>query len=373
MDEDISEFDLNPFSREKWIDERVLMRDHEYISCSDLNLFIGTWNVNGKPPPESVSDWFPFRKTNLNSTENQDKTPTENDEFDPDVIVIGFQELDDNPSSYIYATDLKEKEWEDAIYKSLNADQINYYKVASKQLVGMLIFIFIKPIVAERIKSISSCSLGLGALGILGNKGAVGIRIQIDDTPIVFINSHLIHDEINFSRRNEQFHEISERFEFNDFDPNFSKDENELYISKRRGLAFNGFKESEINFNPTYKFVIGTNEYSEKRTQSWTDRILWWTNKKYPSEYVSNINYLSQQNLAISDHKPVSATFKIKLIKIDKESQKKTVISVLKELDAVENELIPIAGISNHSLDFGMVEYQTGYNKTISILNNGNV
>eukprot|EP01060_Flectonema_neradi_P039892 TRINITY_DN8947_c1_g1_i1.p1 TRINITY_DN8947_c1_g1~~TRINITY_DN8947_c1_g1_i1.p1 ORF type:complete len:519 (+),score=96.14 TRINITY_DN8947_c1_g1_i1:107-1663(+) len=54
----------------------------------------------------------------------------------------------------------------------------------------------------------------------------------------------------------------------------------ELSHATACGQAFSGWKEMDINFPPTYKFIEGTNSYSTKRTPAWTDRILYWTGKR---------------------------------------------------------------------------------------------
>lgn len=68
------------------------------------------------------------------------------------------------------------------------------------------------------------------------------------------------------------------------------------------------------SFAPTYKFDRGTQQYdtSEKRRiPSWTDRILW----KQRGNLVQSLHYDSCPSISISDHKPVSASFLLKLSK----------------------------------------------------------
>jgi phosphatidylinositol-bisphosphatase len=68
------------------------------------------------------------------------------------------------------------------------------------------------------------------------------------------------------------------------------------------------------SFAPTYKFDRGTQTYDtseKKRVPSWTDRILW----KHNGGLVQPIHYDSCPSISISDHKPISASFVLKLSK----------------------------------------------------------
>ena len=44
------------------------------------------------------------------------------------------------------------------------------------------------------------------------------------------------------------------------------------------GRAFHELSEANITFSPTFKHVIGSDEYDTKRRPAWTDRILYRVN-----------------------------------------------------------------------------------------------
>ena len=105
--------------------------------------------------------------------------------------------------------------------------------------------------------------------------------------------------------------------------------------------VFTGLKEGPVNFRPTYKLEVGTNEYSASskkvRVPSWTDRILFRCNVTPQQTPNSNLNleegrstrvllpdpdgevddgeqlqvltYKSMEDLKQSDHRPVVAIF----------------------------------------------------------------
>lgn len=58
---------------------------------------MGTWNVNGKPPPTDpkiLREWL------------------ENEPDPPDVYAIGFQELDLSKEAFIFNETVREAEWQ---------------------------------------------------------------------------------------------------------------------------------------------------------------------------------------------------------------------------------------------------------------------
>lgn len=75
--------------------------------------------------------------------------------------------------------------------------------------------------------------------------------------------------------------------------------------------VFREFHEGPIQFPPTYKYDVGSDEYdtSEKaRTPSYTDRILW---RSIIPEIQSKQLYYGRAEVKTSDHRPVSAMFDV--------------------------------------------------------------
>jgi hypothetical protein len=86
--------------------------------------------------------------------------------------------------------------------------------------------------------------------------------------------------------------------------------------------VFKGFNESEINFQPTFKFDLGTSQYDtseKKRVPSFTDRILTYKNplKLHDPTWLSYNTYNSYMESTASDHKPVSLSLNAMVIMID--------------------------------------------------------
>lgn len=101
----------------------------------------------------------------------------------------------------------------------------------------------------------------------------------------------------------------------------------ELGVEMKRGGVFEGFREGDISFAPTFKVHRHTassdseagvdehgwlrgDEYQSQRTPAYCDRILW-RSKEECAQHVRQLAYGSLTNYCSSDHKPVYATFQV--------------------------------------------------------------
>ena len=106
---------------------------------------------------------------------------------------------------------------------------------------------------------------------------------------------------------------------------NLSKllERDQLLVSRRRNPWFRlrTFNEQKITFAPTYKYDVGTDRYdtSEKsRSPAWCDRLLYRGVGR-----IKQIDY-RRHDLRLSDHRPVSGTFLMRVKSIDQ--QRKAVV-----------------------------------------------
>ncbi|KAF8407978.1 hypothetical protein HHK36_007118 [Tetracentron sinense] len=233
-----------------------------------------------------------------------------------------------------------------------------YKLMASKKMVGVFISVWMKKDLLAKycISNVKVCSVACGAMGYLGNKGSVSISMSIEGTSFCFIAAHLASGEKKGDemRRNYQVSEIFRRTSF----PRLPQDDDNPHpltilghdrifwlgdlnyrlcledssarqlIQKQdwRGLqefdqlrkeqvdggVFQGWREGNIEFAPTYKYSSSNcNRYSgglpsktgeKQRTPAWCDRILWY------GKGVKQLSYLRSES-KFSDHRPVSALF----------------------------------------------------------------
>ncbi len=85
--------------------------------------------------------------------------------------------------------------------------QERYVWVVAKSMVGCYIGLFVKQKLLSRITDLRTTKIKTGLGGSSGNKGAVIVRFNLDDTSILLMNCHLMSgknkgkqrtDEINF-------------------------------------------------------------------------------------------------------------------------------------------------------------------------------
>uniref|UniRef100_A0A0N5B826 IPPc domain-containing protein n=1 Tax=Strongyloides papillosus TaxID=174720 RepID=A0A0N5B826_STREA len=241
----------------------------------------------------------------------------------------------------------------------------------------------------------------------MGNKGGVGISIEMNNSTVLFINSHLAAGNRETERRNQDFRDIT-RMTFKDgktltdhdsvfwlgdlnyrLDTPLTQEEicymcdtgkfkellqyDQLTRAKEIGHVFYGYEEyKEINFLPTYKFDVGTNKWDsseKKRTPAWTDRILYW--KKFENVNVRQLKYRSCPNVVISDHKPVIALFEMDIKKIWEDKMREVRVEAQKEVDKKSNDLLPQISLSATEFEFGVVKFLQPSIMNLKIKNTG--
>ncbi|KZT29956.1 DNase I-like protein, partial [Neolentinus lepideus HHB14362 ss-1] len=175
-----------------------------------------------------------------------------------------------------------------------------YELVAKERLMGIYLAVYahrdVKPLVKGSSKSVVTAGL-IG--GRVGNKGGVGISLQVDETTLLFVNAHLaahgerVHDRLaNWakikkarlppyllsSRLTAFLADLTDKFDYTFIfgDLNFRLDVTRLHADwliarqeyeqalafdqlrniMQNGHAFDGFAEGPINFPPTFKYDV---------------------------------------------------------------------------------------------------------------------
>ncbi|XP_047945339.1 type IV inositol polyphosphate 5-phosphatase 7-like [Salvia hispanica] len=229
-----------------------------------------------------------------------------------------------------------------------------YSLVASKQMVGIYLTVWVRSELTEHVKNIKVSCVGRGLMGYLGNKGSISISMLLHQTSLCFVCSHLTsgQKEGDELRRNSDFMEILRKTKFPRVnganeekapetilehdriiwlgDLNYRialpyrsakaliamqnwralLEKDQLRMEQRRGRVFDGWREGKIYFPPTYKYSHNSDRYSgddlhpkeKRRTPAWCDRILWYGGGLQQLSYVRGES-------KFSDHRPVSGVF----------------------------------------------------------------
>ena len=325
------------------------------------------------------SNLFLFKSANTfdNNDQNYCKDIIKSDvkKILPEFYILGFQEIVDLTSKNILLSSNEDKKNKIKtklanILKGMKGTESDSYQIVTElDLVGIYIIIFAKKSIIKYIKNFDYQIIKTGFMGSIGNKGACLLRFNINDSKIAIACNHLsAGQELYESRRTEitdvlntsfkkypniNFKDYDYYFFFGDLNSRISLDySNELIddILKNHSKTLNGdfnnilihdqikkyqkesslilqMDEAPIKFSPTYKYIIGSNEYdkNKKRIPSWTDRILF---KKFSE--TSPLAY-NKCLLSLSDHQPIYGVYRIKTEEINKDKKQKIMNQIIKE------------------------------------------
>ncbi|XP_078332718.1 type II inositol 1,4,5-trisphosphate 5-phosphatase-like isoform X2 [Crassostrea virginica] len=238
-------------------------REEEFTEVKDYRLFCLTWNVNKKPPKEEeLRKWLTCKKDNP----DQDR--------DPEIYVIGFQELGLSMQACLSL----DSKWEDTVRRSLPSGT-RYVKKKQIRMWRIMILVYVSETIDQAIPSdlIDADSVTTGIMGIM------------------------LHQQIGITD------------------------------------VFRGYKEGKIKFHPTYKYKTESNDWhaskQRPRIPSWCDRIL------YKGEGIEQVDYSSHLVDCVSDHKPVTSLFKIKVNVVDENKAVNVLQNIEEKMDSFEKEM----------------------------------
>ncbi|PWN50486.1 DNase I-like protein, partial [Violaceomyces palustris] len=213
-------------------------QDHQHPSLT-------TWLVPTVDQQPSSS----YASTNPNTPSSHPGLPREA----PDIYAVGFQELvplsvglSATSSSTLDRVDVEIRRSirhhqaivrPDATYPPISqaGGPESYALLAKVDLVSIALFVYARESqgfpphpdntsVASRVKEIRTAKVGTGLAGLMGNKGAVGVRLVIADRALgddqeqhqilTFVSAHLTAHDHNVERRNWDYQQIVKRLVF---------------------------------------------------------------------------------------------------------------------------------------------------------------
>ncbi|KAJ3694136.1 hypothetical protein LUZ60_009616 [Juncus effusus] len=224
-----------------------------------------------------------------------------------------------------------------------------FVRIISKQMVGVFLTIWVRKSLRKHIQNLKVSTIGVGAMGYIGNKGSISVSMSIYQTLFCFVCTHLSSGEkgTDVVHRNSDVQEIHRRTLFSSvsgvdlpknihdherifwlgdlnyrIDLSYEKtheliaakdwsrlsEKDQLIRELRKGRVFDGWSEGVLNFPPTYKYNVNSEKYigddhkGGKRTPAWCDRVL---------SFGKGMRLLKYRRTEqkLSDHRPVMAIF----------------------------------------------------------------
>ncbi|XP_008466924.2 type IV inositol polyphosphate 5-phosphatase 9 [Cucumis melo] len=302
----------------------------------NYKVFVSTWNVGGVAP-------------------NDDLDMGDLMDISCDIYVFGFQEIVPLKASNVFGSENRKicSKWNSMIREALKKKvKQNFKCIISKQMVGIMISIWVRSDLHPFIRSPSVSCIGCGIMSCLGNKGSVSVRFRLHETSFCFVCTHLASGgkEGDEKNRNQNVSDILCRTTFpkgpsldlpkkilqhdrvillGDLNYRVSLPEettrllverkdwesllenDQLKMEMMDGQVLEGWEEGNIKFGPTYKYYRNSEVYygslhglkSEKRrAPAWCDRIIW------NGKGLKQVSY-NRGESNLSDHRPVMAIF----------------------------------------------------------------
>lgn len=381
---------------EDWLESAMQSDDIKYCTFREIRAAVVTWNVGACNPADVRSDFisevihpedppellvFGFQEI----VDLEDRAVTAKS-----IFGFGKKKDKDNASSEQHVSRVY-REWRDYLGKWINRYmglRYSYTEVHTSCLIGLFQCIFVRQEEKASIRNMNATDVKCGMKGHYGNKGALITRFMFDDSSLCFINCHLAAGQTQTSHRNNDIAAILEseslpaernpetRTSFYvgggdgtqvldheicilNGDLNYRIDaiprdtvinmvekgeleklleRDQIMVSRRRvsGFRLSPFTEAPITFAPTYKYDVGTDRYDsseKKRSPAWCDRLLY--------RGIGRIKQLDyrRHEVRVSDHRPVSGTFKIRVKTIDARKQEQTRAQCHQEFARVQQGL----------------------------------
>jgi hypothetical protein len=373
-------------------------RDSEYCEFRELSARVMTWNAGATKPAnirntEQDRNFFreiiePGNSPDILVFGFQELVDLEDKKITAKSI---FKRKKHKETSEHEHMSHQYRAWRDHLVRVLDehSPNENYVLLHTANLVGLFTCVFIKASERTNIRDVCAAEIKLGFSGRVGNKGALVVRFFIDDSSLCFINCHLAAGQTQTVHRNNDAAAIMENAPLpknrsptscaNYFvgggdgsmildheicilngDLNYRIDamprntvvaavqqgnlaklleRDQLLLSRKRnpGFRLRAFTEAPINFAPTYKYDVGTDNYdtSEKqRSPAWCDRLLYRGLGR-----IKQLDYRRHDSIKVSDHRPVSGTFKLRVKTINSKRQDATRDKAEVEFEAVRRRI----------------------------------
>eukprot|EP01104_Vermistella_antarctica_P017880 TRINITY_DN6440_c1_g1_i1.p1 TRINITY_DN6440_c1_g1~~TRINITY_DN6440_c1_g1_i1.p1 ORF type:complete len:823 (+),score=144.59 TRINITY_DN6440_c1_g1_i1:161-2629(+) len=329
-----------------------------YSLLGDCRVLCATWNMGDTEPQGDLSRWLcPSPPSNPPNGAPPDlkkighaHVEVEDYSVPFEIIAVAVQECSHEPTVEGAASTVQD--WLRRVNECISTTS-TYDLVGQSSLLTMHLFVFVASKSFNRVTRVSIGTEATGLARVIGNKGAMAIRFNFDETALCFLGSHLAAHQDKVADRNRDFKEIVKEINIGskklDFTAQFNhmfwmgdlnyridlprkkvceltaksdwktlNEHDQLNKERKAGRVFQGWEEGKVSFRPTYRYLRGTNDYNDElgRIPAWCDRVLW---KSLSPSDARSIHLHQYESIAgallSSDHHPVRAVFGLKTVK----------------------------------------------------------
>jgi len=345
--------DMNAADQSEVVDFASRGAAYNFIDClysilhrnrpKQARILILTFNAGNNPPQSAQSQAEPSHSSAGSNAEVPAAVPLLPLESvkQCSLVVVGLQECAGKRDNWL---EMLERELE-----SVHGG--GFHTVHASYSWDRALFVFVRKELESAVSNVNSSEVYLGVAGIAGNKGAIGLRMTLFDTHLVFVNCHLAAHKGEVERRNSEYRALVRRlsalassrkddllvfaahymFWLGDLNYRIDLDREEclklineqkweqlaeydqLRNEQIKERTFYRFREGALNFPPTYKMLPSGFEYTDERnrTPSWCDRVLF----LHPAGTQLELHeYRPLMESGGSDHRPVLASASVELV-----------------------------------------------------------
>eukprot|EP00166_Cyanidium_caldarium_P005433 ctg_660.g349 len=449
----VPEVDAATLAKRDYVNVELAKRSAEYTQVRDLRFYVATFNVNARPPvvdltpllrdhaspgPSPPLDWRDATAAPATSRESAAQTiqqSVSSASMDAgDVAVFGFQEVQRLSGTAAVITDENQgRPWR-VLIESLLATSGKYVCVMHKQLVGIMLLVFVRAEHANAVRNLQVLTVGTGIAGLGGNKGGIAARFRLYDTSVCCVCCHLTAHEHNVEKRNADYRAILDKalfenvpgesntllppaaapaspysapdalppsmsvldhdvvFLFGDLnyrialrpeevmrgiaaaDWAYLASFDQLNTCRQAGFAFEPFTEAPLHFAPTYKYKPYEDEYEmDSDNPGALKRTPAWCDRVLYRGQNVRVRSYRRHEVFFSDHRPVSCMLSVPVRQVDRDRRQAVLDRLWRDVNRRENELLPRLAVSDNDLFLGTVRFRVPQQAEFTIRNVGRV
>lgn len=171
-------------------------RKAQFTTFRQLKVSLLTWNTGGFSAVNFEEYFLDFKEFFAEKS---------------DMFVICLQEIVQLNATQIVSSDPEKRVFWDSIFLELIEDYFEpgaYVQLVSNQLVGASLIVFVRSALVDEIRNVEISSLKTGFGGMTGNKGSLGVRLELMGNSFCFVGSHFTAGQNAANERVREFFSV---------------------------------------------------------------------------------------------------------------------------------------------------------------------